>query len=696
MELPFPEPRADPQTAAGEDGDDGAPATPASFPVNPRPSRPNVLATISALVRRHRIVVVTIVLVVLVATVAAAQLIPRRFTAHADLWLDHGFDEPARDTAAGATDPRSRNTEIRVVTSNGLLASVVDKLGLANVRGIGQPDSGAPIARDTARRIALAAVRDNLKVTPTDTSYAVAVSYRAPDRLLATGILNQTLDRYVEERRIGGSRGRQRLRTRADLASARDEAMRAQAAFEGYREAAVIVSSEHDRASISSEIAALDAELRTAKAAQAAAETRLGQARADAAAPGGVTSPRIAELRAQLATLGSEQGAAKVFGPVDVRRADVGAELAAETRRASNLIETARKARARTSLLDTARARMEESLHDRVTAINQLAKLGKAAAAARDAYAALNRRYTEQSLAERTAPGTAYVIAHATPGTSRGFPSPALLALAGVLSAVIAAALVIALLEAFVKGFRSRQHLERKLEIPVLGQVPDLAKTPAADLAEDDAMGPPDYLYLHPHSPFGAAFRAIHTGLQLGGGARGRRSIAVCSALQTEGKTTVAICLARSAAMAGLRVVLVDCDARRPAASRALSAHVPVGLVDVLTKGIPFREALQRDTPSGAWFLAQSTGRPTPSETIASGRMTALVAKLVNEFDLVILDTPPTLALAESRSVAAMADGVLLVVRARTTPVGAARLALQMLVRADAKITGATLTLVDP
>ena len=692
------------QSLVRPDAFNGAPPTGASYGTHAPGAPAALLGVLAAAVRRHRNAVLATLLIVFTATAVACWLIPRRATAQADLWLDHAFDE----TSSGATrkgtegaDPRARNTEIRVVTSNGLLAAVVDKLGLANVRGIGQPRDGALIPRAQARNIAIATLRDNFEIRSTDTSYAVGVSYVAPGPVLAAGILNQTLDSYVEERRTGGARGRERVRLRADLAQARDEAMRTQAALAGYRSAATAIVGE-DSSFVKVEIDALGAELRTADAARKAAEARLGGVRADRADPAGVTSPRLADLRAQQRLLRSGPTAAGGAGPnrteaagTDLRVAALARDIAAETKRASSLADMVRKARDRVALLRATQGRLQERLRAQTVTKKELARLEEDVATAQDRFASLQQHYTAQTSAQRIALGTAYVISHANPAAARSFPGRWLFVLGGALAGLAGAIGVVALLEAMVKGFRSRQHLERALGIAVIGQVPDLRRTPDADVAEDDPTGPADYLYNHPRSSFAMAFRTIHTGLQLGG-ANGRRSIAVCSALQTEGKTTVAICLARSAAMAGLRVVLVDCDARRPAASGALSAHVEIGLVDVLAGGVPFRDALQRDTPSGAWFLAQSSGRPTPSEAVGSQRMAALVAQLRQEFDLVILDSPPALALAESRALAAMADGVLMVVRARTTPVGAARIAQRMLNEAGAKVIGATLTLVDP
>ena len=264
----------------------------------------------------------------------------------------------------------------------------------------------------------------------------------------------------------------------------------------------------------------------------------------------------------------------------------------------------------------------------------------------------------------------------------------------GLLAALIAGGSVVLARELFALGFRTRRHVEGKLGVPVIGMVPDLTRTAAARGAGGEGVDPIDYLFADPRSPFNAAFRSIHAGLRLGSGSRSPRSVAVSSALPDEGKTTVSICLARSAALAGLRVVLVDCDVRHPAASRALFAHVETGLVEVLEGNASVRQALLRDTPSGAWVLAHSADGAGANELIGSPAMEKLLAGLAHDFDLIVLDTPPALALAEARAVAAMADTVLLVARWRKTPVEATRIALDQLSRAGANVTAAVLSLV--
>jgi len=106
-------------------------------------------------------------------------------------------------------------------------------------------------------------------------------------------------------------------------------------------------------------------------------------------------------------------------------------------------------------------------------------------------------------------------------------------------------------------------------------------------------------------------------------------------------------------------------------------------------------KALLHDTASGAYILPQSNTKSMNYELVASQAMFSLIQSLSERFDLVLLDTPPVLPLAEARAIAAMADGVLFVTRWRKTPANASELAVDMLAREGAKIYGVALSQVN-
>jgi uncharacterized protein involved in exopolysaccharide biosynthesis/Mrp family chromosome partitioning ATPase len=620
-------------------------------------------------------------------TVALYAAIPNRYVASGSVWLDNSF--AAANGQAQTSPVLGRNTELRVLTSTDIAAQVVDTLGLARVRGVGQPADGSAVAVAEGRRRAIQAVVEGLETRTNGASYAVAVNYTSADPVLATGILNQVLERYVSFRQTGGARARERELLREETERAHDEVIRTEAAIAAVR-SATSPPDEDESARIRDEIAAIDARLRTAQREQANAARRSGAARSGGIDGSSDVSSQIAQLYQDRAALIQRVGTVHPdVVALDRRIAELGRQGESDADTSDPSVDV-RAARNRVAALREERARAEAALKSNERALERLGRLSADAQSARNKYASLLERFRTLSAPLPAGQGGAYIISRATVPVRPDFPQGWAFLAGGTLAAILAAAGVVLLRETLVGGFRTRRHVERKLGIPVIGMVPDLKRLRGE--RNGDGADPIDYLFADGRSPFNAAFRSIHAGLRLGSGSHSPRSVAVSSALPDEGKTTVSICLARSAALAGLRVVLVDCDVRHPAASRALSPHIENGLIEVLAGTVPLRQALLRDTPSGAWILGHRTDSEGADDLIGSDAMEQMIGSLAREFDLIVLDTPPALALAEAREVAAMADSVLLVARWRKTPVEATRIALDQLGRAGANVTAAVLS----
>jgi capsular exopolysaccharide synthesis family protein len=146
------------------------------------------------------------------------------------------------------------------------------------------------------------------------------------------------------------------------------------------------------------------------------------------------------------------------------------------------------------------------------------------------------------------------------------------------------------------------------------------------------------------------------------------RTIAIASALPGEGKTLAAVNLAVVSAMSvGRRVLLVDCDLRRPRVHATLGLVPEAGLAEVLKDSATLSEAVIKVEGLNLEVLGVRLQPPNPSELLASSRMRSLVEEAARTYDRVILDVPPTLALPDAKTVCDLSDGVVLVVRAGST-----------------------------
>lgn len=173
---------------------------------------------------------------------------------------------------------------------------------------------------------------------------------------------------------------------------------------------------------------------------------------------------------------------------------------------------------------------------------------------------------------------------------------------------------------------------------------------------------------LQPDSFVAEQFRALRGRIDAVAAQRHVRTIAVTSAMPGEGKTTSAINLAVVTSLSvGRRVLLIDCDLRRPKVHRTLGLQPQVGLAEVLLGEATLEEAIVKPDGIDLEVLAVR-GRPAnPSELLGSARMRELVKQVAERYDRVILDTPAALGLPDAKAVADLCDGVVMVVRADFT-----------------------------
>lgn len=202
--------------------------------------------------------------------------------------------------------------------------------------------------------------------------------------------------------------------------------------------------------------------------------------------------------------------------------------------------------------------------------------------------------------------------------------------------------------------------------------------------------------HLLPKSPGAEAYRVLRTNLQFMAVDQKLRSFLVTSATPEEGKSLTSANVATAFAQAGQRVVLVDADLRRPFIGKMFNITDRwIGLTSVIAGGVDLREALQESGVPGLQLLPSGPIPPNPAELIGSNRMEALLHQLKDEFDLVVIDTPPVLAVTDACVLSPRVDGVLLVVRANKVGYPQVRRAKELLLGVKARILGVALDGVD-
>ncbi len=287
------------------------------------------------------------------------------------------------------------------------------------------------------------------------------------------------------------------------------------------------------------------------------------------------------------------------------------------------------------------------------------------------------------------------------------------------------------LLEALNTSIRKPEDLEVALHLPGLAVIPRLTSSAGTaprrlggllrpgKQAELDAKRPNASALGTVSQPFSVgveAFRMLRTSLVWCEQGDDMKTLVVTSAAPGEGKTLTSANLSVTFAYDGLRVLLIDCDVRRPRLHGLFQVPRAPGLMELLTptynesdatqsltfnpsagrtdSGRPLTDVIRPTNVRGLSLLTCGALPTNPSGLLSGVRMRVLLQELAKSFDLVILDTPPVLATADAGILASLADGVLLVVRAGQTDRVAAKRAHQQLVNVGARVVGTVLN--DP
>jgi len=199
----------------------------------------------------------------------------------------------------------------------------------------------------------------------------------------------------------------------------------------------------------------------------------------------------------------------------------------------------------------------------------------------------------------------------------------------------------------------------------------------------------------HPNGALAEAFHGLRTSVLLSTAKRPPATLLVTSAQQGEGKTTVAANLAASLAQLGDSVLLIDADLRRPSLQKFFQVSRSTGLVNYLTGDCDWRSLVWQAAPIGVSVLFCGPVPPNPADLLSSEYMRSLIREASKEYKFVVLDSPPLLNLSDSRILATLVDGVILVVGGGTTPRELVQRAYLSAVDAGSHVIGATINFAD-
>jgi capsular exopolysaccharide synthesis family protein len=225
--------------------------------------------------------------------------------------------------------------------------------------------------------------------------------------------------------------------------------------------------------------------------------------------------------------------------------------------------------------------------------------------------------------------------------------------------------------------------------LPVLATLPELPGLKAGD-------SPADRVIDKPMGGYAEAIRGLQIGLAHSNVDKKAKVVLVTSSVPSEGKTTVAVSMARLAAKSGQKVVLVDADLRHPSVAETLGVSKPEkGILDVLTGTQSVEGSFMRDPKSPVMALLATKAAGNPPDLLGSGAMEKLIDGLSKVFDMVVIDSAPLLPVHDTRVLSRLADAIVFVVRWDKTPRDAVAMAARTLADTQTRVAGVALTRAD-
>ena len=702
------------------------------------PARPIDYHRLIANFRRRLPLILSVGGLVLAAVVIYTFLQTPRYTGIADVMINTQKEKVVNSDQVMSslpTDTSTIDTEALVLDSRSLAEKVTNEQKLDqdpefNPR-LGPPSllqtilhfgrAAAPVAPAPNSILAqreheaiVDRVRSHLKVERTGLTYLLEVSFVSTDPIKAARLANAFADRYLLEQLDAKFDATQQANTwlSGKLDGLRQQVIDAETAAQQYRIANNLMSAQGATLT-EQEISTLDQQVATARAAEAEQAARLNTAKAqlEHGSTGedvgeALNSPVVQALRAQRASI--SQQVADLEGRYGERHpallkakrqlADLDDQIHQEIERIiSNLDAQLEVARQRTASIVASAAQSKGTLATNNRASVKLNELDRNADAARVLYESFLNRFKETSSSQGLEQSDARIISRAKIPTSPSFPKKGLNFIIGIVLAAVSGLVAAAIAEVLDSGLATAEAVERYLDLPCLGSIPTLASTLNAQKegAGLTAMSPLTYVVDKPLSSFSESFRNLRAAILFARVGEQAKVVAVTSSLPGEGKTTTSVDLARTMAIAGANVVIVDCDLRQRGVNRILASEPQIGLIEVLNGTATLEQALVRDELSGAMILPLSKSAHTPRDVFGTNAMRRLLEELRRRFDTTILDTAPVLPIADTRVLAPLADVVVLLARWRKTPRLAVDSSLRLLKSVNAPVVGVVLTQVD-
>jgi exopolysaccharide transport family protein len=692
------------------------------------------------LIKRKWVVITSLVVIFFAVAIASLRSIPI-YEAEGSIAINK-MDSAAltfKDSANGGMDyydPTDLDTEVSIVKSDLLALQVIKQLNLDKRPEFGgsggPPASGLGLTTDalqpdSARTSAmLSAFKGNLRVSLRPNTRIIEVHYRSADKELAARVVNSLINTYIE----------QNFKTRFESTMQASDWLSKQLVdlqmkVETSQEKLVRYQKEHEILGIddkqnitTAKLDELNKELTAAESHRMEKEsiyrmvqssdpdTALAAASSAGPSPGNAVSNSTlldklrgqrADLKIQVAELNTQ------FGPSYPKLAQLNNQLKEiETQIQAELSKIAARVRGeylaslqREKMLGDAMEKQKQEANKLNESAITYSLLKRDVETNRTLYEGLLEKLKEAGVTAGLRSNNFRPVDMARVPTEPTEPNiPRNLSFAFALGLTTGVALAF-LLEGIDNTVRTPEQAQVISGLPSLGMIPLGSRTGAesgrARLALASSKEAVELItQSRPQSQMAESYRALRTSLLLTSVGAPPKVILITSALPQEGKTTTSINSAIVLAQKGTRVLLIDADLRRPAIHKTLGMGPRSGLSNVLTGSINVQQAIVRSPllPS-LYVLPAGPSPPNPAELLASSAMKDVLEELRNQFDHIVIDTPPTLSVTDAVVMSTRSDAVVLVIRSGHTTKQALRRSRDILLQVNAKVSGVLLNAVD-
>ncbi len=327
------------------------------------------------------------------------------------------------------------------------------------------------------------------------------------------------------------------------------------------------------------------------------------------------------------------------------------------------------------------------------------ARLERTRMSAEKLYLLIEEKYQEAMIAEQSQFGYVQIIDYATPGVKPVSPKVHLNLILSIIIGLGLGVGIVFIKEYFDRTVKTPEQLEKR-GFTVLSAIPVIeveAKVDGKQLKKDEGRNIAAHLISHlsPKSPVAEAYRVMRTGIQFAKLDKKIKSIVVASGAPKEGKSTTSSNLAITMATAGLKTVLLDTDLRRPVLHRVFNVPREPGLTDYLFDRADVQEIFKQTEVENLYLVPCGVVPPNPAELLGSEKMKEFVEYLKQNYDFIVFDTPPLVAVTDALILASQVDSVLLVASAGKTEIDVLEKAREMVQRVGGNVIGVLLNNFD-